>query len=221
MASSNPQRFNDEEGTLRLAIAGVLAGVWTALPAEVVSYDADAETVAVQPLLQGQITAPDGTVSSINLPVVNDVPVQFPGSGGFRLTFPINPGDECLLVFASRGIDAWHQLGGIQAPVAGRAHAMSDAFAILGFRSIPKTLTPPASTTAVQLRSDDGTSLVEIQPGGAIRAVAPAGMTVVGNFHCTGTATADVDVVSGPISLKNHKTSLVQPGTGTSGVPVP
>lgn len=41
------------------------------------------------------------------------------------------------------------------------------------------------------------------------------------NVQVDKTLTANTDVVTGAISLKNHKTSLVQPGTGTSGLPTP
>jgi len=43
--------------------------------------------------------------------------------------------------------------------------------------------------------------------------------TVNDDAHVTGTATADTDVVGGGISLKNHKTTGVTPGTGLSSVP--
>lgn len=221
MATSNPERFDDPEGVYRIAIAAALAAVWTALPGIIESYNPTTQTASVQPAVQGVVTSPDGTTAAMSLPLLTDVPVQFPGGGGFSLTFPITKGDECLVVFASRGIDAWHALGGVQQPTAGRKHALSDAFAIVGIRSVPRKLSPAPSTTAVQLRNDAGTALVEIQPNGAIRALAPAGMTVVGKLVVTDTITSPVDVIAGTVSLKTHLTSAVQAGSGTSGPPVP
>lgn len=221
MATSNPERFDDPEAVYRTAVASALAAVWTALPGIIESYDPNHQTATVQPAVQGQVTAPDGTVTLLSLPVITDVPVQFPSGGGFSLTFPVVKGDECLIVFASRGIDAWHALGGVQQPTAARKHNLSDAFAIVGVRSNPRVLSPAPSTTAVQLRNDAGTALVEIQPSGAIRVLAPAGMTVVGKLVVTDTITSPVDVIAGTVSLKNHLTSAVQTGSGTSGPPVP
>jgi phage baseplate assembly protein V len=40
------------------------------------------------------------------------------------------------------------------------------------------------------------------------------------NVQVDKTLTANTDVIGGGISLKNHKTTLVQPGTGQSGPPV-
>lgn len=42
---------------------------------------------------------------------------------------------------------------------------------------------------------------------------------VDGDVNCTGTITADVDVIGGGISLKSHLTTGVTPGGGTSGPP--
>lgn len=66
--------------------------------------------------------------------------------------------------------------------------------------------------------------LKAVLPAGAtVELVADGGISITGDITLTGTLTASVDVVAGPsnISLINHKTSLVQPGSGTSGVPVP
>jgi len=221
MATSNPERFDDPEAVYRTAVASALAAVWTMLPGIVQSYDATTQTATVQPAIQGNITAPDGTVTAVSLPVITDVPVQFPSGGGFSLTFPVKAGDECILVFGSRGIDAWHALGGIQQPTAARKHNLSDAFAIVGIRSLPRSLSPAPSTTAVQLRNDAGTALIEIQPSGHIRALAPAGFEVTGNMTVSGTITTPVDVIAGTVSLKTHIHSGVQTGGGTSGMPVP
>lgn len=68
-----------------------------------------------------------------------------------------------------------------------------------------------------------------------LSAVLPAGGTaqivadveIVGNLHVTKAITAvenittPADVVAGNISLKSHKTSGVEPGSGTSGGPTP
>lgn len=44
---------------------------------------------------------------------------------------------------------------------------------------------------------------------------------VQGSSHSTGHFSTEDDVTAGDISLKNHKTSGVQPGSGTSGEPIP
>jgi hypothetical protein len=91
-------------------------------------------------------------------------PVQFPSGGGFTLTFPVAQGDECLVVFSSRCIDAWWQSGGVQNQAVMRMHDLSDGFAVLGFSSVPRVI-GGISATATQLRSNDGSTFVEVGAG--------------------------------------------------------
>jgi phage baseplate assembly protein gpV len=95
-----------------------------------------------------------------------DVPVIFPRGGGCTLTFPVKAGDECLLIFADRCIDFWWQNGGVQKPVDLRMHDLSDAFAIVGPQSQAQKISG-ISTSAAQLRTDDGAAFVEVAVGHA------------------------------------------------------
>ena len=149
---------------LRGALQNFESTLWTALPASVVSYNAAKLTVSAQPTIQAQVRTPAGQWINTTLPVCVDCPVSFPGGGGFTLTFPIAVGDEGILVFASRCIDAWWQNSGVQPQAELRMHDLSDGMFIPGLFSVPKV---PAnvSTTACQLRSIDGQTLVEVGPG--------------------------------------------------------
>jgi hypothetical protein len=206
------ERYDDPEENLRLVLDAARSSMWSSLPGVVVSFSPGAMTVSVQPTIS-QVNTRDG--EQVNLPVLQDVPVVFPGGGGATLTFPISAGDECLLVFASRAIDSWWQSGGVQPPAAGRSHSLSDAFALVGVRSRPRAL-GGVSTGSVQLRADSGASLIELTPaGGIVRIVAPGGLMIVANVTVVGDVTAD------GISLKTHRHSGVQPGASNTGGPVP
>ena len=157
---------------------GRLSELWTAMPGIVESFDPAAETVSVQPAIRGRILQPDGTEKLVALPLLVDVPVVFPGGGGFTLTFPVKPGDECLVVFGSRCIDAWWQLGGLGDPLETRQHDLSDGFALVGPRSKARAL-PGVSTENVQLRTDDGRASVTIKPDYTITAANPAAFITV------------------------------------------
>lgn len=146
---------------MRTALDGLAARLWTALPCIVQSYDPAGPSISAQPTAQVSVQQSDGSTRLTTLPMLVDVPVIFPGGGGVSLTFPVQAGDECLVVFASRPIDTWWQNGGISAPGARRSHSLADGIAILGLRS--RSNAPPAiSTTEVQLRSDDGTTRVAL-----------------------------------------------------------
>jgi len=202
--------------------------LWTALPGIIHSFSAQAMTCVVQPAIQSFVTKDDGSQVLTTLPMLLDCPVQFPAGGGCTLTFPVAVGDECLVVFASRCIDSWWQSGGIQAQAELRMHDLSDGFVLLGFRSQPRVIAG-ISLQAVQLRSDDGAAFVEVNPNthainatttGPMALTAPL-VTINGDVKVNGRVDTTGDVKAGTISLQTHKTSQVQPGTGTSGVPVP
>lgn len=162
------ERFDDPVEAIRAALEGKQAELWTAIPSIVQSFDPEAMTVTVQPAIRGKVEAPGGAVNSVALPLLVDVPVVFPCGGGFTLTFPIKAGDECLVVFSSRCIDAWWQSGGVQEPLETRMHDLSDGFALVGPFSQPNVI-PNVSTEHTQLRTDDGLTYIEIQPSGRVR----------------------------------------------------
>lgn len=214
------ERLGDAEESLRLAMDDKQASIWTALPAIVTAVDLAAQTVSAQPAIQGNITAPDGTVTSVNLPLLVDVPIVWPRAGGFALTFPLAAGDEVLVVFASRCIDSWWQSGGIGVQAEARMHDLSDGFAVLAPTSQANVLTA-VSSTAAQLRDEAGTTFLEITPAGKINLTAATEIRLTapdiklyGNvMQVTG------DFVSGGITYDTHKHTGVQTGAGTSGNP--
>ncbi|MDD2056621.1 hypothetical protein NPS58_04060 [Pseudomonas putida] len=197
------------------------------MPGIIQSFDPGAMTCTVQPAIQAYVRDESGNLTSTNLPLLLDCPVQFPAGGGCTLTFPVAPGDECLVVFASRCIDSWWQSGGIQNQAELRMHDLSDGFALLGFRSQPRVI-GAISGSAAQLRSDDGVAFVEVNPAthainatttGPLNLTAPL-VTINGDVQVNGRVDTTGDVKAGVISLQQHRTSGVTPGSGTSGAPV-
>lgn len=185
-------------------------------------------TCVVQPSVQVYVSDDSGNLTSTSLPLLLDCPVQFPAGGGCTLTFAVKSEDECLVVFSSRCIDSWWQSGGIQAQAELRMHDLSDGFVLLGFRSQPRVISG-ISGTAAQLRTDDGVAFVEVDSAthainatttGPLNLTAPL-VTINGDVQVNGRVDTTGDVKAGTISLQQHKTSQVQAGTGTSGVPVP
>lgn len=56
------------------------------------------------------------------------------------ITCPINLGDECVLLFSDREIESWFINGEVNAEGYPRMHALTDAVAIFGIRSLPKMI---------------------------------------------------------------------------------
>lgn len=220
---------------------GQQSRIWTALPGIVASYDAGAHTCSVQPAINGTQQLPSGEVVELKMPLLLDCPVVFPGGGGVTLTFPIKSGDECLVVFSSRCIDAWWQLGGVQGQAKFRMHSLSDGFVIPGGRSQPRAF--GANTATAQLRTDDGAAFIEIDPEShEVRVETTSSITMTapvvtinapsivlngqvtqgkgsngGTMQLQGPVNVVDDVIAGGKSLINHKHDVknVQGGSAT------
>lgn len=190
-----------------------MTDVWTALPGIVQSYDAITNTCVVQPAIKGLVRAADGATSWVQLPLFQDVVVHFPGGGGLALTFPLAQGDEVLVIFSSRCIDAWWQSGGIQQQAELRMHDLSDGFAIPMVWSVPNVL-PNISTTTTQLRNQAGTAYIELTPAGVINIVAPGGLNVNGEIIATGEV-----IAKSSHTVSAHVHGGVTTGAGSTGGP--
>ncbi|MGG6461391.1 Gp138 family membrane-puncturing spike protein [Solilutibacter silvestris] len=221
------ERFNDPEESIRQSMHLLKTTMWSSIPGYVVDFDPATCSASVQVGVKAIQRASDGSTQAINISVLKKVPVVFPHGGGCALTFPVKNGDECLVVFASRSMDAWWQSGGIQAQSdPTRAHSLSDGFAILGPMSKPNVITG-ISTTTTRLRSNDNSTFVELDPTGKlVNITAPNGINLngvtidsSGNMNSPATITASTDVVGGGKSLKTHTHGGVTSGGSNTAPP--
>lgn len=83
------------------------ADLHVALPGQVESYDAAKQVADVKPMVKRVSRDQDDVRTVDAMPTLSAVPVAFPRGGGYLMTFPLNPGDTGLLVFAERDIGAW------------------------------------------------------------------------------------------------------------------
>lgn len=65
-------------------------------------------------------------------PILVDCPVIVLGGGGARMTFPIAPGDECLVLFNDRDLDNWYQGATTLGVPTARMHSFADGIALVG-----------------------------------------------------------------------------------------
>lgn len=157
------ERASTTEETIRMAFQSMEAALWTAIPGIIQSFNAEAMTCVVQPAIQAKQRNKLGVISNVTLPQLLDCPVIFPAGGGFALTFPLAKGNECLVIFANRCIDAWWQQGGVQPPMELRMHDLSDGFVLAGVFSQPNKLSG-ISTTSTQLRTNGGDTFLDLSP---------------------------------------------------------
>lgn len=200
---SQNERNPDNIRTIRDSLVGMSAGIHTALPGIIESFDRDNCTVEVSPAIHGKILSPSGIWQDFPLPKLVDVPCVFPHGGGFLFTFDIEKGDECILIFSERNIDAWWQSGAVQPQPDNRMHSIGDAFAIVGIRSQPRkiSITPDCA----EIRNEAGDKYIRLSN---------SGITILGDVTVTG------DVIADGVSLKNHLTTGVTSGSDLSGPPI-
>lgn len=211
---TNNERQDSPELVLKAVADSVSTGLRVAMPGIIQSFDADAVTATIQPAVKASVRQPDGTVASVALPLLVDVPVEFPRGGGVTLTFPIKPGDECVVEFADRCIDYWWQNGGVQEPVDPRQHHLADAFARVGPQSQAKKISG-ISTSAAQLRTDDGAAFIEIDPGShAVTVTTPGKLTASAQG---GTEINSPEIVlNGNVTINGNLSQGMGAGGGTA-----
>ncbi|WP_434462869.1 Gp138 family membrane-puncturing spike protein [Serratia plymuthica] len=211
---TNNERQDSPELVLKAVADSVSTGLRVAMPGIIQSFDAVAVTATIQPAVKASVRQPDGTVASVAMPLLVDVPVEFPRGGGVTLTFPIKPGDECVVEFADRCIDYWWQNGGVQEPVDPRQHHLADAFARVGPQSQAKKISG-ISTSAAQLRTDDGAAFIEINPGShAVTVTTPGKLTASAQG---GTEINSPEIVlNGNVTINGNLSQGMGAGGGTA-----
>ena len=210
--------------------AALTADMHTALPAQVVSFNSAEKTVSVQPVLKRLY---EYDTQAKNLPVIEDVPVVFPGSGEHWLTFDIEKDSYVLLIVAERSLETWLNQGGIVDPKQERRFDLSDAIAVPGLLPRPIAGTPPIASGTMALTDRLGTKGFKVSSaetkmfhGATSITLTDAGISVSGNILSSlvvlGTVTA-TDFIAGVVTLLTHIHDLIIPDniTGPAKPPGP
>lgn len=119
---------------LRALRRELLASLHCALPGTVRRFDPAAQTADILPAVRPRTPAGE----RVQPPLLEGVPVFFPGGRASGITYPVSPGDECLVIFADSGTDEWYTGGAEEGPP--RHHALGDGFALVGFRGRGRAL---------------------------------------------------------------------------------
>ena len=165
-------------------ISNGIAGIHTACPATIVSFDAGTCVASVKPTMTYYKS--DGT--TLDYPVIIGVPVFMPKAGSSQITYPVKAGDSCLLVFAERSIDEWMGKGNSDNHDP-RRYDLTDAFCFVG-------MCPSQSISADNVEIINGGTKISLTPSNTIN--------VVGNINVQGTIICTGDVVGAGISLIGH-----------------
>ena len=214
--------------------------ILTHYPGKILEFDPVRQVAKVQIQREQYNNTLHSMYTEYDFPILQDVPVQFPQGGGYSLTFPVSPGDNCLLDFCDKGISHWlynaaDKIGkyssGIPKSEYFRSYNINDAVAMVGYNPIPQAI-PNFNAAAPELRNTARSQRVTLLPSGVMEVVTPTtlhitapesvmdgNMTINGNLHVTGTILCDTQVTVGTVNLTSHTHSGVQTGLGSTGAP--
>jgi len=152
-------------------------------------------TCTVQPAIKERLNL-GGVITVVQLPVLINVPILYPGGGGYAITWPLVEGDEGIIVYQDRCYDAFWQSGGVQNEIEKRRHDLGDAVFYPCRISKPNSLASIANT--LQIRNAAGTTFLEIN-GTTINITSSGIVNIQGR------------------NFMNHTHSGVQSGGGDTG----
>lgn len=135
------------------------------MPGIVSAIDTAGGNYTITPAITEPVLDSNGVRQDIAIGDIPMVKLAVFGANGFNITFPVDVGDEGLLLFQDMCLDAAWQNGGSGNPqLDKRRHDLSDAI------FIPLKWTQPSqlssySGDSLQIRSDDGETLIDLIDG--------------------------------------------------------
>lgn len=151
---------------LRVCLPGTISGV-----------DAATGTVSVNPGVMQNI-AQQGFPKGMDFkyPTLTMCPVFTLQGGGVGAVMPVKIGDECLIVFSDRCIEAWYRTGQANPLPSLRMHDIADGFVLVGLNSAQNKLKTPLAAneggicatknlTGAKVVVNSMTNLVDISNG--------------------------------------------------------
>ena len=122
---SRLQTSNEAKDTIKEWIRKGGENIHVSMIGKIESYNPQTNRASITPV--GTMTCPDW--QEIPYPTIHNVPIQYPcGNGGKSgCTFPVKPGDTCIIIFADHQIENF--LSGEKSDDM-RNHSMNDAYAI-------------------------------------------------------------------------------------------
>lgn len=215
----------------RLQFDRMAAQINCAMPGVIESFDPTTQRCTVSPGIKLKVVL-DDKAAYVSLPLIHNVPIIVPyGQGsGLLLTFPVNAGDPCLLIFSDRALDNFLHSGQVAPPIIGdnesttksRAHHLSDAICIPGMIT-DMNVVSNWSQDNIELRDKERKHFISLGPngielsdseasikisGGKVTTEAPSGIDNISAGAVTTSASTITSAASGVNAVTGSNISL-------------
>lgn len=127
--------------------------LYTTMPGEIVSYDADNRRASVVLGIQMGVRGDDGEVTAKDRPIIHHAPVVFPSGGGFDLRWPLEKGDKVMVHFSMRCMDDWLDTGRRLPPRFPWKHDINDAIVVPGLTPFSEASSGPSDEMVLEHES--------------------------------------------------------------------
>ena len=115
-------------------------------PGRIVSFDAPTQLATVKICAERVFANSEDDDQAVDRGVIQDATVFTNGGGEYLMTYPIQPGDSCLLLFSQVGFDHWvredkdeaGRVAGRSAPHLKRVFNQMDCLVLVGFNTQPR-----------------------------------------------------------------------------------
>ncbi|MCP4712580.1 MAG: hypothetical protein GY869_28480 [Planctomycetes bacterium] len=158
---------NAIKGLVRRLFAAEVANIHTHIPAQVVSYTAATNLAVIQPSIMRIRSEDPNNLKTVQLPQIEDVPVQQVGSGLVLCTCAPVAGSYGTFHVCERSLENWIVKGGIEPPTSARKFDISVGFFQPGAYPLG-TIPAPVNTDRIEFRTLLGTSYISLLDTGAI-----------------------------------------------------
>lgn len=243
MSNLDPEKQYDKlSDALDFVFYQMMKDIFISIPGIIESYNPVTKRCRVVPAINLRLT--DGTISTPS--AIENVPVLWPGGGGFVFISPLPSGSPVEIKFSQRGITKFKETFGKEDPGPGMFDK-SDAHVVPGYGALEIS---PATQSGCSMQDDAGENYIFVEDGNievnskdtifitsstSIEIESPDN-TIVGPLVVNGLLTADSGISSGgSMSLSGiisgasvfagkdsdkHIHTGVVPGGGSSGVPI-
>ena len=232
MGNKDPEKnYSNLTDALQFVFEQMLKSLYVDIPGIIESYDNTTKRAIVRPAIKLKRTT--GQLES--QASIVDVPVIWPGGGGFILYSQLVVGNPVTIWFSQRGITQFKETFVESSPGIGLFNK-EDAYIVAGFGALNIT---PATDAGISMQSDNGQNYIVIEDdiikivthgtvsvecatlnatvSGTTNITCPS-VNLTGNLNVTGNITVTSgDIVSDGKNLETH----VHPILGGSSAPGP